>query len=134
MLACPPAVSQLVKDAAKLQVEQSNYDHTSDQSLHTTVAQLVADIKCLSEANANLEDENKSIACRLDVVEEIVAELQNKTTENKATVSKTSSNNHVVQMPLITSLPFNTSSASCVVSTAIVRRRIVLQPLLLSSH
>lgn len=134
MPAHPPVVNQLVKDAVRLRVEQSNYDHASNQSLHTMVTQLMADIKRLSEVNANLEDENKSIAHRLDIVEEIVAELRNKTTENKATVSKTSSNNHVVQAPLITSLPFNICFASCVVSTVIVRRRIALQPLLLSSH
>lgn len=80
MPAHPPVVNQLVKDAVRLRVEQSNYDHASNQSLHTMVTQLMADIKRLSEVNANLEDENKSIAHRLDIVEEIVAELRNKTT------------------------------------------------------
>lgn len=42
------------------------------------------------------ELENKSIVRRLDVVEEIVAELPNKVQENKPTASKASSNNRVV--------------------------------------
>ncbi|KAI6126337.1 hypothetical protein EDD16DRAFT_1702670 [Pisolithus croceorrhizus] len=91
-------LSQLAKDAVRLlwKIIKSNYDHTSDQSLHVTVAQLTADLKHLSEVNANLEDENKSIMCHLDVVEEIIAELQNKIQENKPTASKTSLNNHIV--------------------------------------
>ncbi|KIO00296.1 hypothetical protein M404DRAFT_29675 [Pisolithus tinctorius Marx 270] len=65
------------------------------------VAQLTANLKCLSEANTNLEDkltnireENKSIVSRLNDVEEVLAELQSKVIGHKG-ATKTCSNNHV---------------------------------------
>ncbi|KAI6145143.1 hypothetical protein BKA82DRAFT_20812 [Pisolithus tinctorius] len=91
-----PMVSQLVKGEVKLLWKIVRVLCTQHPA-----PKLTANLKRLSEANTNLEDEltnireeNKSIVSRLNDVEEVLAELRSKVIGHKG-ATKTCSNNHV---------------------------------------
>ncbi|KAI6043154.1 hypothetical protein EDC04DRAFT_2891156 [Pisolithus marmoratus] len=122
---------------------------TPSQGLHAMVVQLMASIKGLSDAKNSLEIEltrlkeaNVSLVARLNVVEKILEELQQKFADTeKSARSKMSANNHVILKSIIQPLfsqlcriDCNARKKNCVAALAAVKPLNNQQPFELSSE
>ncbi|KAL4061782.1 hypothetical protein V8B97DRAFT_1855435, partial [Scleroderma yunnanense] len=100
--------------------DELSYDHGPNiQGLHAVVAQLTANVKHLSEVKGNMQEqlssiteENRALVARLEAVEQIVGELQERG-EQKLTTSRTNSNHHAVLKSIIQPLYFQLCGIEC---------------------
>ncbi|KIK13643.1 hypothetical protein PISMIDRAFT_25509 [Pisolithus microcarpus 441] len=88
----------------------TDYEHeTQSQGLHATVAQLIANVRRLSDANGNLETEltglketNLCLAAQLDTVEKTLGELHEKFIDTQKPMGlKTTANSHIILKSII---------------------------------